>query len=116
MSNRHNKDAKLLAGVFHDDWAHGPAASFARAAAAHARRRRVMQRVLATSAATVVVVLSALIVSRSAKPTPRRPSSEAISSVRGYEIISDDELLSQLHDRPVLAVKRADGTQQIVLL
>jgi hypothetical protein len=37
-------------------------------------------------------------------------------AVRGYEIISDDELLAQLQDQPVLVVKRANGTREITLL
>ncbi len=111
---RDHDDARLIAGAFHGDWANGPAAEFARAAAAHARRRRAVRRTLA-GLGTATVLAAAFFVSRQLRPT--MPATPAIATAKvAYEIISDDELIAQLHDRPLLVVKKDSGAKEIHLL
>lgn len=35
---------------------------------------------------------------------------------RGYEVLSDDELLAQVRDRPLLALRKENGTRHIIVL
>ena len=51
-------------------------------------------------------------------PAPRgRPARRAsVGAARSYEIISDEELLAQLRDRPILVVRKENGSREIVLL
>jgi hypothetical protein len=116
MNDRNDKDAKLLAGAFHDDWADGPAAAFARAAAASARRRRAAHRTL--RGATVAAALGAVAFVALRQPPAPAPLRTVTSPpvARSYEIISDDELLAQLRDRPLLMVKKENGEKEFVLL
>lgn len=120
MNKPDDRKAKLLAETFHDEWTSGVPAGFARAAAAHARRRRGVQHALMTATAGGAMVAIGFAVWP--RPAVAPSSGEAALATpapvaaRGYEIISDDELLAQLHDRPVLMVKRANGTKEITLL
>jgi hypothetical protein len=47
---------------------------------------------------------------------PITPAPVAPLAVRGYEIISDDELIGRLADQPLLVVSRTNGTKEIRLL
>ncbi|MEO5961024.1 MAG: hypothetical protein ABIR80_18105 [Opitutaceae bacterium] len=118
MNNNRDRDAKLLAETFHADWDTGPAATFARAAAATARRRRTLRHTFAATAAALAIGAFTLVATR---PEPlatsvRVPVAKTAIPQRGYEIISDDELLAQLHDRPLLVVQRAGGKKEFVWL
>ena len=115
MSKKHDQREKLLAELFCDDWAGGPAGGFARVAAAAARRRRHLRQTLLGASATVII--AAIFVSTgvrhagtvAATVTPPK-------SAPAYEILSDDELLVALRDRPLLVVRRENGTREFVLL
>lgn len=116
MNDPSDKHTKLLADAFHDDWNAGSAVEFARSAAAHARRRRrVQHRLSAASVATAVVVMGLLALHRRAAE-PRPPSSAPMPIARSYEIISDEELLSQLRDRPLLMIRSPDGAHAFIPL
>lgn len=130
MNKPSDSDDRLLADTFHDAWATGPAAAFARAAAAHARRRRRAKQALASTAGIAAALLLGFALwPRSTPPTPQvaavtRPAAlpltpttpPAAAPTRGYEVISDDELIARLNDRPFLAVEQANGGRKIVLL
>jgi hypothetical protein len=112
--HRDPRGAKLLAGAFHDDWAGGPTAEFARAAAAHARRRRTVRRTLATAGATAVLAVAGFVALQRA-PVPALPA-PPVAKPPAYEVISDTQLLAALKDSPVLLVKKPDGTREITML
>jgi hypothetical protein len=119
MNKSTRKDERLLAETFHENWESGATAQFARAAAAHARHRRRTRQVLA-SAGTVATLALAIFVTRERVRPPAValavPAAATTAAQRGYEIISDDELLAQLRDLPVLAVQKANGTREVVVL
>lgn len=118
MNRKYDRDAKLLAELFHDDWTEGPAAGYARKAAAAARRRRQLPRALLGGAAATAAGAAAfwLAMPSSRQPLPAAAPAIAPPIARAFEIISDDELLVELRDRPVLVVTKADGTREITLL
>ncbi len=115
MTEKSDRKTKLLAEVFHDDWSEGPAAGFARQAALQARRRRQFRSWLMTAGAATVLTF-AMVLSFHSRPAPMASVPFALNSHRAYEIISDDDLLAQLHDRPLLAIQRENGTREFVLL
>ena len=49
-------------------------------------------------------------------PAPVPQVAEITTATRGYEIISDAELLAALQDRAVAAVQRGDGSHEFVLI
>lgn len=113
MSLNEDKRTRLLAETFHGDWSDGPAAEFARRAAHSARRlRRRRQTVLVASALTLVAFFA---LSRRAAAPPSAPG-RLVPVVPAYEIISDDELLTTLHDRPLLVLPQGKGPRKIVVL
>src|SRR5687768_14739777 len=102
MNSRDRKDDRLLADTFHENWESGVPAQFARAAAAHARNRRRRRHALGSiTAIAAVVVFVFHDKSQPSPPLAPAPSTAAnVAATRGYEIISDAELLAQLRDRP----------------
>ena len=119
----------LLADSFHEAWTSGAPAEFARAAARSARRRRAGFRAAAISATFATVALAWAVFVRPASrpssvpPAPSRtaavesaPARAPAPAARGYEIISDEELLAQVRDRALLAVTRENGRREIVVL
>lgn len=118
--SRHDRDA-LLAAAFEDDWVDGRSAAFAAAAARTARRRHRTRQAMYGAAVAGLVAICALVtwrqppLSRAPIVTTAAPASVATAS-RGYVVISDDELLAQLRDRPLLVVKKDDGAHEIMLL
>ena len=67
----------------------------------------------------VALIAGAVFVARqrpepSAVPDVGTP--KAVTQGRGYEIMSDDELLTQVHDQPLLVMIKEDGTRQIIVL
>lgn len=108
-----NNKERLLTETLAD----GDGARFARAAAAYARRRRVMRHTglaVATLAIAVAVGVQLAPTSASAPATgivERGPFGRA-----NVEIISDQELLAQLKDQPVLVLKGRTGITGVVFL
>lgn len=120
MNKRRDDRARLLADVMHDEWTVGPAAEFARTAAAHVRHRRARRRAavslaLAAAAAAMVLVPS-LTQHPPLAPSPARSHAPVKPEAHGYEIISDAELLQQLHDRSLILVDQPNGRRELVLL
>lgn len=113
MSDLPNRRAQLLADTLHGDWAGGPAAGMARRAAAHARNRRAVKTAVLTFAAAAA--LGAMVFVSNQKHGPMA-SPPAPAAHLGYEIISDDELVAQVHDRPLLVLTEKNGSKKIVLL
>lgn len=117
MSSPHSSNPRdrLLADTAHADWSEGPLAALARQAAAHARRRRRQRRALTVGGA----MLAAALVLLWARPRPQPRSAPEASlpvAVRGYDLISDDELQVLLGDRPVLVLPQENHAPRIVLL
>ena len=113
MNDSRDPRTKLLAETLDGDWAEGPAAAMARGAAAHARRRRVVRRtslVLTAAAALAVVIFTGKLTHAPA------PLVQVAAVHRGYEIISDDELVALLRDRPLLVLPQANGAKKFVVL
>lgn len=124
MNKPTDKDARLLAETLHDDWAEGAPAGFARAAAAHARRRRRVRHTLGGTAVAAIGAMLALTWWPESEPDSARvavaalspPSPQASIPPRGYEIISDEELLAQFKDRPLLLVQGTNGSRDLTFL
>jgi hypothetical protein len=103
-----NKKNQLLAETLGD----GDGESFAGIAAAHARRRHAVKRYTlpAVALAAMVGALTAIHQpSSKSQPTAR-------ASLPSLEIISDEELLAQLRDEPVLILKDGAGITGVVFL
>jgi hypothetical protein len=112
MNSRRDRETRLLAGVFHGEWTQGAPATFAHAAAALARRRcRLRVLALGSAGLAVATALALALFSAHANRAPLAPR-----TAKGYAIISDDQLLSELRDRPLLVVKKENGTREFVLL
>lgn len=114
MSNKPDPRTQLLAETFHGDWVDGAAGAFARQAAQAARsHRRRRQTVLL--AGTVAALAAAFVFSR--PPTASAPRVHpAGPAAPAYEVISDDDLIATLRDRPLLVTRKANGAKQIVVL
>jgi hypothetical protein len=116
MSDSPNHRTRLLADTLQGDWATGPAAAMARHAAAHARRRRTLKHATLTLIAAAAVAAALLIGNRTRAPVAPGTAAVAQSAHAGYEIISDDELVMLLKDRPLLVLPQENGSKKIVLL
>ncbi len=120
MNDSSDPRTKLLVEALHGDWADGPAAAMARRAAAHARQRRAAGRTLATLGAVATLVAAILVAQSRRTPAPApiatHPLPPAVATHPGYEIISDDELVALLRDRPLLVLPEQNGEKKIVLL
>jgi hypothetical protein len=113
MIEKPDQRTSLLAEAFHENWNDGPIALYARQAAAHARqRRRWRHGLLAGATAGVVAALMMMSVHRIVPVRIAGP----LKPAPAYEIISDEELLALLHDRPLLVVQKENGTRELVLL
>jgi len=118
---------RLLADTYHDDWTTGPARALAARAAYTVRRRRTIRR-LASAVAAVTLLVSGVwwlsfTTERRVPPSVRIvgsshsiPSAHPESPARGYEIISDAELMSYLRDQSVIVFPDANGRTQVVWL
>lgn len=123
MNRRPDRKTELLAETFHPDWEHGPAAEFARRAASVARRRRIVRHRL-LAGGSLALLAAVFFVSQEKLKSPATGAGKAAPRVaqapetpaRAYEVISDDELLAELRDRPVLVVKTPAGTRNIIVL
>ena len=104
----------MLAETFHGDWAAGSARDFARRAALHARRRRGLRQAI-LGAGTIAGLAAVLFI------VLHRPATDRLAPPPGkvapaYEIISDDDFIALLRDRPALVLPQENGTKKIVLL
>ena len=115
MNEKTDPRTRLIADLFQGDWAEGPAAAGALQAAAYARRRRARQRLLLTAgtAAGMAAVLVFALVHPDSSSTRHRVD---VPKVSAYQIISDDELLAEVSDRPLLALREPGGARQILVL
>lgn len=127
MNDDQDRRARLLAETFHEDWATGAAAGFARAAAASARRRRRMRSALTVSGIAAAAAITGLIANRppaTFTPTPSvvakappRPITAAIApAAPAYEIISDEELMDRIPDLPLLIENDGHGGKRYTVL
>ena len=115
MNKNSGDREKLLAELFHGEWPDGPAAQFARRAAALARRRRRYRHAfIITGAAAGIIAVWAISLRHLPSPSPRTPV--VASPAPAYEIISDDEFLAQLKDRPLLVTRGKNGAREFVVL
>jgi hypothetical protein len=118
MNDDKKNRAKLLAETFHDNWEAGQPAAFAREAAAVARRRHFARRSLRAAGTAAFVAIAAFVLLR--RPVTQPPAlaepAKHFAPSRGYEILSDEELLAQVRDQALLAVRNPNGTRQIVVI
>lgn len=105
-----NKREHLLDDTFGDN----EGASFARAAAAQARRRRAGKQ--AGLAVGVTCALAVAFVVTRPPAAQSTPTVIAHTPAPIFEIISDQELLAQLQDQPVLILKDQSGITGVVFL
>ena len=115
MTKKREQQEKLLAETFHGDWSEGASAGFARTAAAAARRRHRTRRALVASGAAAGMAAAVLVslFHRTNAPIEKFPTTKTRPA---YEIISDDELIARVQDRPLLVLPQENGTKQIVML
>ncbi|MBP6507639.1 MAG: hypothetical protein KA257_08735 [Opitutaceae bacterium] len=104
-----NNKERILADTLGD----GDGAIFARAAAAYARRRRTIRQAgLAGVACALVIAFFSL----RAPPTAQKTVPVSPVKIPAFEIISDQELVAQLKDRPALFLKDRTGITGVVFL
>lgn len=103
-----NKKEHLLAETIGD----GDGEICARTAAAHVRLRRVIRRTSLAAGASLAAV-AALFLFRQSSPEPPGVTPAPTSAL---EIISDQELLAQLKDQPVLFLKDQTGITGVIFL
>lgn len=115
MTKKTKQQEKLLAETFHEDWAEGAAANFARQAAASARRRRRFRGTLVVSGMAAGIAAAVMISVHSHRVLKVEQVSPKISAP-AYEIISDEQLIAELRDRPLLVLPEENGAKKIVLL
>ena len=118
MNDRNDSRARLVAETFHDDWSEGPASEFALRAAAHARTRRTLRRAAATGGALVAIAAGVFFATRHPQATSSLVAAVVFTAKPplAYEIISDDELVALLRDRPLLILPQERGDRRFVLL
>jgi len=91
-----------------------PGEAFARQAAAQVRRRRVLSRIsLAAAAATAVVAGFVVTLKPVATPAPALPP---VATGPTVQILSDQELLAELKDQPVLIIRDQSRITGVVFL
>ena len=106
-----NKKARLIAETLGD----GDGEHYARLAAAHARRRRAARHAGLTAGLALAAIAAIFLSSRPPHAELRLASGPA-TLAPAVEIISDQELLAQLKDQPVLLVKDQSGIREVVFL
>lgn len=120
MNNGPDQNDRMIAEAFHGEWSEGASAKFALAAARAARRRMVRRRSVVGAAAALGMAAALAFAFRHLRLESNAPEVlEAFHSAepaRAYEIISDQELLAELKDRPLLAVQNRDGGTEFLLL
>jgi len=106
MNERPDPKSRLIADLFHEDWDSGSASRLALEAAAQVRRRRVLRRGAIAATLSTCALLLAVMVARGSSRSVLKPAIEsspervpvplAVQTHKGYEIISDDELIADL--------------------
>lgn len=118
---------RLLADAYYENWTAGPARALAAHAAHTVRQRRTIRQFTATAATVALLASGAWWLSFSPErlaPSSARPvsSPRSVSSAqpetppRGYEIISDAELMAYLRDQPAMILTGADGQKKVIWL
>jgi hypothetical protein len=120
MTEKPDPRARLVSEVFGDDWGTGPASAFARSAAAYVRQRRRRRRNAVAVAG--VAALAALVFAAYLRPH-QEPALAPVSEVKPgtkatplFEIISDEQLMAELRDQPLLILPQDDGSARFVVL
>lgn len=113
MTDSRDPRTRLVADSWQGDWASGPAAGMAARAAAQARRRRGLRR---TAVALASVSALSAVVFLGVRPPPVPSTPPAPVANRGYEIISDEEFVTLLRDRPLLVLPQETGAKKFVVL
>jgi len=126
MSRKPDPKSRLIAELFHDDWVNGSTSRLALEAASHVRRRRSLRRAFMAAALTPCALYVAFLVARfgdlsGVKAIAQAPPERAVGAPagpghKGYEIISDDELIADLRDRPLLVLGSLETGRQLVLI
>lgn len=114
-----DESAQLLTGVYHDDWAGGVTADFARQAATMARQRQARRkRHFATTLAIAAATALLLSVNHQSDPSviSKLPSEAPPAEIPGYEIISDEQLVAELRDQAILIIPNGEGGTKIVIV
>jgi hypothetical protein len=118
MNKGTDQQTRLPTGTLPDDWASGPAAPFARAAAATARRHRRTRALLSAAGATALIAVASFVGIRSHHlATPISEERQLVARAQpAYEIISDEELLTQLPELAMLIESDGRGGKRYTLL
>lgn len=115
MKPERNPHQRLIDDAMHEAWATGPEAGFAREAAAAARRRRAVRRALL--AGGLAMAFTATVTIFRPGPSPASSGTAMASAPKpAYELISEEQLLLALADRPVLILPDEPGGKRIFLL
>lgn len=104
--------AKLVAQTFHDDWETGDPLRYARDAAKYARHRHTIRK-LVVVASCLLLLAGTLITIEPIGPRAGRQIGGAASN---YTVVSDAELLAQVHDRPLLALRNGEQVSKLIVL
>ncbi len=114
--NRSEREAELIADLFHESWDSGEVAGYARKAARRTRRRRILRKSLAAAGIALLLATLSFFFVRSPSSAPtEQPFSSANASPENYEVISTDQLLSAIRDRPILVVRNGKSEKVILL-
>ncbi|HEY5227125.1 MAG TPA: hypothetical protein VIJ19_01220 [Opitutaceae bacterium] len=126
MNERPDPKSRLIADLFHEDWDSGSASRLALEAAAQVRRRRVLRRGAIAATLSTCALLLAVMVARGSSRSVLKPAIEsspervpvplAVQTHKGYEIISDDELIADLKDRPLLVLGDLKTGRQLIVI
>ena len=115
MKDKSDFRTRLIAATLQDDWAEGPAAVFALQAAAATRRRRARRHLLlGVGGGAGLATALFLWVARPALPPPASHLTDR--PLHHYDILTDDQLLAQVRDRGLLAIREPDGSRRIIIL
>lgn len=115
-NNRTAGETELLADLFHENWDADKVAGYAQTAAARIRRRRLVKRSLAATALTALLATFLWPPIRERSFPRERATTSSFTVQRDYEVITTDQLLSQLRDRPFLVVQEGGPNQKVILL
>lgn len=107
-----NKREHLIAESLGD----GEGANFARAAAAHIRRRRATKRAGLVAGLGAALAAAFVLTRVPETPDPTRPIASAPAATPILEILSDQELLAQFKDQPILVLKDETGITNVIIL
>lgn len=116
MNDPRDPRTRLLAETLQGDWENGPVSRLAAAAAGQARWRRRRRHALAGLGSVATLALVALLWLPPRPAPPAAAPAPVTLAPPAYEILTDEQLLAELHDRPLLSVGGPDGAPRIVVL